>query len=317
MTRNLSIPAKGPVATPGGSSALTPPDALISQLFQRSMDAQRDIKLVVTNITALATLDDVSANECLYALVRRRKRDNTEGDENDRENKAIEGPSIRLAEIAAQCYGNCLIRGSITKVDRIEKVVVAEAMFLDGETNAWQFATVTRRIFDKRGNLYSPDMIETTGRAAIAIAKRNAILSGIPRGIYRPAYMAAREMVAGTAQQLPVNRAKALAAFASYGVTPQQILDVMGVKSEGDLGREHIATLRGMYAAIKNEEATVEEMFPDSKTAEPAPSAAAEASRAEPTTAPADEAPPAPTQAAPAATKRRAPPPPPLAEAAE
>jgi hypothetical protein len=45
-------------------------------------------------------------------------------------------------------------------------------------------STVRRRIFDSRGRLFNDDMITVTGNAACAIAKRNAILSGVPKSAF-------------------------------------------------------------------------------------------------------------------------------------
>ena len=111
------------------STALALPSLGMQQLIAHARSARRDIKSVVTNITTLATLDEESASECLYALVRRRKRLNADEVDSDRENKAIEGPSIRLAEIAAQCFGNCVSDAYRVRVDRTDKVVIAQGIF--------------------------------------------------------------------------------------------------------------------------------------------------------------------------------------------
>jgi hypothetical protein len=275
--------------TDSGPVSLELPNLGLQQMIANARAYPRDIKSVVANITTLATLDDETAAECLYALVRSSKHARKDGDkEGDRSGKAIEGPSIRLAEIAAQCYGNCFTDGRRVRIDKTDKVVICEGLFFDAQTNMGNRAMVSRRIADRHGRLYSDDMINVTTQAAISIAKRNAILGGIPRGIYRPAYVAARGIVSGGVAQLPKNRAKALAAFAAYGIVPKQILDVLGVASEGEIGLDHIATLRGMFAAIRNGEATVEEMFPA------APSAAVET----------DAAPRAQSEAAPRARHR-------------
>ena len=104
-------------------------------------------------------------------------------------------------------------------------------------------------------------MINVTANAACAIAKRNAILAGIPRPVYRAAYLAARQMVAGDAKSLGVNRDKAVRAFAAFGVTPAQLLENLGLEAESDITLDHLVTLRGMFASLKNKETTVEEMF--------------------------------------------------------
>ncbi len=247
---------------PDESMAVALSKAEIDQQIATARAYPRNLKRVIASITSLVTLDEETAQECLYALVRRKS---------DEENKPIEGPSIRLAEVAAQMYGNCRMDARVVHVDRTEKFVEAEGLFHDLETNMASRATVRRRISTKQGRLFSDDMIVVTGNAACAIAKRNAILAGIPRGIYRPAYQAARAIVAGTAETLGKNREKAIRAFASFGVTPAQLFEALAVQSEVDIKIDHVAQLRAMYSTLKNGEATVEEMFP----AEAKPQAAA------------------------------------------
>ncbi|MGY4269822.1 hypothetical protein ACVJF2_008392 [Bradyrhizobium sp. USDA 4519] len=232
----------------------------------------RNVSRAIGNIKSLATLDEETAAESLYALVRKKKQQNRGGgDSTDTANAAIEGPSIRLAEIAAQCWGNCRIEAHVVTVNKKDKYVEAVGTFHDLETNMASTATVRRRISTSSGNLFSEDMITVTGNAACSIAKRNAILAGIPRGVYRPAYHAAREVVAGTTATLSQNRDKAIKAFATYGVTPDQIFEALDVNGEADIRLEHIATLRGMFMSIKNGEATVEEMFAKEKPSQADP----------------------------------------------
>jgi hypothetical protein len=241
-------------------------NSAVAQVARAEIDAQistarafpRDIRKVMNAITTLATLDEESAQESLYALVRSSKK--KRGQDDAEKNTVIEGPSIRLAEIAMQCYGNCRAEARVIEIDLINKQIVAEGIFLDLESNAASKTTVRRSIAGKYG-LFSQDMITVTGNAACAIAKRNAILSGIPKGLYRPAYQRAREIVAGTAETLTKNRDKAIKAFAAFGVKPEQLFEKLEVEGELDLTQEHIVQLRGMFATLKNAEASVEEMF--------------------------------------------------------
>lgn len=224
----------------------------------------RNVKQVVSAITDLATIDETAAEESLYVLVRGQKKQpgrNQQQNEDDRENKPIEGPSIRLAEIAAQCFGNCRVSARVIEVNRTEKYVEAEGIFHDLQTNSAQRATVRRRISTKKGYLFSDDMIVVTGNAACSIAKRNAILAGIPRALYRPAYEAARAMVAGTTQTLAQNREKAFRVWQTKGVTPDMLLVKLGLESVDEITPDHIAQLRGLWATIKNGEATIEDTF--------------------------------------------------------
>lgn len=221
----------------------------------------RSIDRAIKNIIQLASLDEETAAECCYALVRQKKRQNRSGNSDDKENKPIEGPSIRLAEIAAQSWGNCRTDARVVAVNKVEMYVEAEGTFLDLETNTGSRSTVRRRISTRDGRLFSADMIVVTGNAACAIAKRNAILAGIPRGVSRPGYLAARKIIAGTQMTLVANRDKSYAAFAAYGVKPQQLFVALDVEGDGDITPDHIAILRAMFASLKNGESTVEEMF--------------------------------------------------------
>lgn len=207
----------------------------------------RSIDRAIKNITTLTTLDEETAASCIYAL--------------PRGNKPVQGPSIRLAEVVAGQWGNCRIGTRVVHVDRTEKVVVAEGIFHDLETNVQTTARVQRRIVDKYGKLYSDDMIIVTGNAACSIAKRNAILGGVPKGIWGGAYDRAIKVVAGDIETLAVTREKAVGAFAHFGVKPEQVFGALGIEGYEDITLNHIPTLRGMFSALKNGEATVEEMF--------------------------------------------------------
>lgn len=240
----------------------------VSVLARAEIDTQiatarkypRNIPSVINAIRSMATIDEEAAAECCYALVRGKKNKGRNGAEEE-ENKAIEGPSIRLAELAAQVYGNCRISARVVEVNRSEKYVEAEGTFLDLQSNMASKATVRRRISTKQGYLFSDDMILVTSNAACSIAKRNAVLAGIPRAVYRPAYQAARSVIAGTVETLGKNRDKAIAAFAAFGVKPEQILEALGVDHVSEITIDHVARLRAMYRTIKDGEETVETMF--------------------------------------------------------
>ena len=145
--------------------------------------------------------------------------------------------------------------------------MIAEGIYHDLETNSAGRATVRRSIADRSGRIFKDDMIAVTGNAACSIAKRNAILAGVPKSVWNRAYVAAREVVAGTVKTLAVSRDQALAAFANFGVKPEQIFPAIGVAGPEEITLDHIPVLRGMFSAIKNGEATVEEMFAAPKTA--------------------------------------------------
>ncbi|TIP13184.1 hypothetical protein [Mesorhizobium sp.] len=211
----------------------------------------RSVDLAVKNILTLATLDEETAKECVYAL--------------PRGGKAIKGPSVRLAEIIQSCWGNNRAGTRVVHVDRIEKYVEAEGVFHDLETNAATTSRVRRRISDRQGRVLTDDMIIVTGNAASAIAKRNAILAGVPKAVWRKAYAQVEKVIAGDIKTLVERRAEAMKAFAAFGVTPERVFAVLEINGLDDISLEHMATLIGMHSALKSGESSVEEMFPIAK----------------------------------------------------
>lgn len=238
---------------------LSPTDAdesLSISLARAELDQQivtarsypRSIQKAMANILSLATLDEETAESCVYAL--------------PRGGKPIRGPSVRLAEIIVSQWGNCRVAARITHVDRTEKFVEAEGVFHDLETNMARRATVRRRISDKHGRLLTDDMILVTGNAACSIASRNAILAGVPKAVWGKALARCEKVIAGDVTTLSENIEQAMKAFAAFGVTPERVCASLDLAGVADIKLDHIVTLRAMHSALKNAEATVEEMFP-------------------------------------------------------
>lgn len=255
VIRNEEETREGMPANYDGGTALTQSSLAVS-LARAEVDQQvttaralpRSIQRAVNSIMTLATLDEESAAECVYAV--------------PRGGKIMKGPSIRLAEIVATSWGNCRDAARVVHVDRFEKYVEAEAVFHDLETNRATTARVKRSIADKHGRIFKEDMIIVTGQAACSIARRNAIMSGVPKGIWRKAYEAVESVIAGDVKTLSSRRDKAMHAFASMGVTQEQIFHSLGVEGVEDIGLDHLSNLTAARSALKSGEATIEELFP-------------------------------------------------------
>lgn len=221
--------------------------AEIDQAIATAHKYPRVLDTVVKKIETMACYNDEAAQNCIYAL--------------PRGGKPIVGPSIGFANILASAWGNCVDGGRPTYTDRKEKSVYAEGVFHDLESNRRTIIHDSRRIVGKNGQLYSDDMIIVTGKAAAAIARRNAILNAVPRAIWHPIYERALAIVRGTAETFVERKDKALKAFAAFGVKPEKVYMVLGLKGDIDLTLEHIPTLRGMFQALRDGSMTVEEMF--------------------------------------------------------
>lgn len=233
---------------PAESMAIALSKAEIDQQITTALAYPRSIEKATKNIMSLATLDAETAASCIYAL--------------PRGGKPIKGPSARFAEIVVSQWGNCRVASRVVHVDKTDKFVEAEGVYHDLETNMARRALVRRRISDKHGRLLTDDMIIVTGNAASSIAARNAILAGVPRAVWGKSYERCERVIAGDIKTLAVSITDAMKGFAAFGVTPEQVCAAIEVNGASDIKIDHIALLRGMYATLKNGEATTEEMFP-------------------------------------------------------
>jgi hypothetical protein len=205
----------------------------------------RSIKRFRDESLQMVTLSESVAESCIYAL--------------PRDGKVIEGPSARFAEVVASAWGNC--RAGARVVSDQGDFITAQGVFHDLERNVAITFEVQRRITDKHGRRYKPDMVGVTGNAASSIALRNAILKGIPKAFWDDMYQAARQTVMGDFKTLGNRRADALKAFLGYGVSQEQIFAKLGVAGIEDIGLEHLVTLRGLLTAIKEGDTTPDQAF--------------------------------------------------------
>lgn len=217
----------------------------IDQQIATAKKYPRSIKKFINEAIQLATLDEETAKECIYAL--------------PRDGKVIEGPSARFAEILAYAWGNS--RAGARVIGEDAEFVTSQGMYFDLEKNVAISYEVKRRITNKQGKRYSADMIGTTSNAASSIALRNAVLKGVPKALWKQIYNAARKTVAGDFKTLVNRREAALQAFVIYGVTPDMIYSTLGVSGKEDIGLDQLVVLSGFLTALKEGESSVEDIF--------------------------------------------------------
>lgn len=254
----------------------------------------RSVTKVIQEAMSLATLNQDIAEQCIYAK--------------PQDGGTVEGPSARLAEIMASCWGH--MRSEARVVDELEKHVVSRGTSWDLERNVAVAFEVRRRITKKNGQRFSDDMVVTASNAANSIAYRNSVFRVIPKAIWWPIYLKAKQVAVGDATTLAARRGKVLEHFLKMGATNERVFAALGVQGVDDITLEHVGRLQGINNAIRDGEITVDEAFPpivkepqrkSETTAAPTTEAAA------PPVAPADEAKPATT--APPAPASASPPP--------
>ncbi len=209
----------------------------------------RNITRCINNSIAIATLDLETAQSCGYAL--------------PRGGKPITGPSIHLARIIAQNYGN--MRADSKVVQITDRQVVSRGVAWDLENNFAVAFEVRRSIVYSNGNRFSDDMITVTGNAANAIAFRNAVFAVVPKGITDNVYKAAQRAITGDLSdedKLIKRRNGAIQHFYdTYGITEEEVIKLCGKQTVNQIKADEIALLLGIAQSLKDGDATVEDIM--------------------------------------------------------
>ena len=209
----------------------------------------RDIYKVLSTIETYATMDTETAEDCFYALRRGKGNDTA----------VIEGLSVRMAEIVAGAWGNIRVQTRIIGNDG--KTITAMGICHDLETNFAASVEVKRRITDKYGKTFSEDMQVVTGNAASAIAFRNAVFKVIPKAVTKKVIANVKQVALGQSIDLDTSRKRMVDYFAKIGVTQEQLLEHLEVKSVDQIDKENIIYLRSLANAIKEGTTSVKETF--------------------------------------------------------
>lgn len=247
-------PQDATIITEGDYTITTKETSALATVITAEIDSQiatakaypRSIHKFKQRALTLATMSQEVAASCEYGL--------------PRGGKVIKGPSVRLAEIIVNSWGN--VRAGARVVLNTGRKIVSQAICHDLETNVCITIEVERRITDKKGIPYNEDMQIMAGNAASSIALRNAIFKVVPKAAWDEIYQQSRFVALGDASTLVERRTKAVEYFRSKGVTDPQICQALGVNAIDDIDLDRLATLSSMKSALVNNEASLETLFP-------------------------------------------------------
>lgn len=213
----------------------------------------RNLKRSTENAIAIVTLDRETASTCTYSV--------------PRGGKAITGPSVHLAKILAQVWGNLRVEAKVISVE--DKTITSQAIAFDLENNLAIKVEVKRSIMTKTGRM-SDDMIVVTGNAANSIALRNAVLSVIPKSVVDKVYNEAKRTITGDLSdetKLIAGRKKVIDSLKdTYSVTEKEILGAIGKASVNHLTGDDLVVLIGIGQAIKDGDTSVDQAFKGKQT---------------------------------------------------
>jgi hypothetical protein len=180
-----------------------------------------------------------------------------------RAGQTITGPSIRMAEVLAQNWGN--LNFGIRELERKNGKSIAESFCHDLETNVRQSKVfeVDHQISTKKGmkKLTDPrDVYELVANNG-ARRLRACILGVIPGDIVESAVIQCKATVAkGGGQPMSDRIREMLIAFKEFGVSQEMIEARLGHKIDLTTGEE-IAEMSGVYAAIRDKQAKRGDFF--------------------------------------------------------
>lgn len=213
----------------------------------------RNLKRAVDNSIAIVTMDQETASTCTYSL--------------PRGGKPVTGPTVHLAKVLAQQWGNLRCEAKVVEIG--QKQITSQAVAFDLENNLAIKVEVKRSIMSKTGR-FNDDMITMTGNAANAIALRNAILAVIPRAVVDKVYNEAKRTITGDLSdqtKLLAKRKKVFDGFKeTYALTEQEILSAIGKAAVEHITQDDLVVLIGIGQAIKDGETTVNDAFRPKQT---------------------------------------------------
>ncbi len=228
-------------------------DAMLAVSVQRPRNKGKVLAEVLSDLEIVPSL----ASRCYYTIPYKDRGTTVH----------VTGPSIHAARNLARAWGNCAAKAVVIGEDS-EKVTLA-GVFVDLETNV-RFErpqTVSRylkRRDGRREHLADHKLIQAI-QAGASKAERNAILAGLPDWLVQSYDTKARKLAAdATRQQL----SKLLEAFLEFGVRRDVLESHIGCALENATD-EQLADLRGIYAALRDKQATPEEIFEGPAEPEP------------------------------------------------
>lgn len=209
----------------------------------------RSLRRVLDNSIVIATMNKETALSCRYAK--------------PVGGKTINGPSVHLARIICQQYGNIRIQQRIKAVEH--RTVVAEAIAFDMETNYAVSVEARRSIIDRQGHRFNDSTVETNAMAILAIAERNAILKVIPKSIIDHVYNEAFKFAYGDLSdkaKLLKERNRIFIIFKdTYAMSESDVIKCIGLNTKESVTAENIADLTGILQSLKDKEITVEDLL--------------------------------------------------------
>ena len=232
----------------------------IESMERASIDTQiatahaypRSISKFIDRAKEMVSVDLETAESCIY-----RRPVGAEGGVQ----KFVEGESIRLAEIVAATYGNLRVKVIITEMT--PRYVKAMGIAHDLEGNYASAAEVVESTVSKYGQPFSERMRVVVAKAAQSKARRDAIFAVVPKSLCKPIISTAKQMIAGSQRPLAERRSAVALWLTKLSISADRVFAVLSVKGIEELGDDQLEVLTGLRTALRDNEITIDEAFPE------------------------------------------------------
>ena len=174
----------------------------------------------------------------------------------------VEGPSVRAAEAVQRAYGFLFTAGLIVDDRPFEVIVAGVTLDLVKGNIVIRQKRVPKEKWSKNQKraIHIPaHQLEKDIPAAVSKGIRDAIFASVPEKIKRHVFTEAKRLAATT-----LDLDKTLAAFSKLGVTLQDLETLLGHPLAAATKEEHLR-LKGIYSALRSGEATVQEVFAETR----------------------------------------------------
>jgi hypothetical protein len=233
------------------SLALATARAEIDSQIATAKAFPRNVKKSFDKCLAQATFSPSVAQKCVYRL--------------PRGGQTIEGPSVHLAEIVANAWGN--VRFGARVVEEGATSIVVQGFAHDLESNTSFSSEVRVRITNKQGQRYNDDMITMAANAGQSKALRNAIFRVVPRVFIDEIVEKCKATIEKDGPSLSEQWGRAVKYGADqWGLQPAQILELVDKQTVSELTYDDLLTIRSVYEELKSDKEKFAEYFPAAKS---------------------------------------------------
>ena len=174
----------------------------------------------------------------------------------------VKGPSVNLARVAAQAYGNIRWGLDIIRSDDEEVLIRGWAWDIETNTKVTADDRFKKLIFRKAngGQWIVPDerdLRELTNRRG-AILVRNCLLQVMPKDLIEDAMEQCYKTIKGNIKDVGKSKKECIKLFDQLGVTVRQLQDHV---KHSTWTKDDLVELKQIYNSIKDGQAKIEDIF--------------------------------------------------------